>query len=427
MNVSYWIGKRLMGKREASFTKVILRIAIGAIALSLGVMLLTSLMIQGFKKEITSKVIGFWGHIHITDGGLTSTMEQQKPISFRPDYLEDLKSLTEVSYTEDDSYLSNQTLRSYGGIDHVQSFTFLPGIIATKSDFGGVILKGIGEDFDWSRMVPYIKEGAILSKDPKEGNQILISSTIARTMKIDTGQRIRLSFIKERDQIKRVFTVQGIYNTGLEEFDKQFAVVHLANIRDVLDWAPDQVGGFEVFLEDSRDMELMSDYIYYELLPPNQLAQPITTKLRGIFDWLELQDINMQTILLLMVIVAIINMTTSLLILILDRTKMIGILKALGSDDWQIRKVFLHMAGYIMLLGMAFGNLLGLGLGWLQKTTSFIKLDEASYYLTEAPIHFDFWQILWINGGTFLITLAFLVIPTWIIVKIQPVKVLAFD
>ena len=433
MNVSHFIARRIVQTNDEGFTKIIIKIAIVAIALSMSVMLITSSMISGFKNEITSKIIGFWGHIHITDGGINNTLERMNPIQADAPYLQDLLNTEQVNYQAPYSFLGMQFEGKYisaqtkGGISHVQQFTFEPGIISTKTQFGGVILKGVGKDYDWSRLQPYLIEGEPIDLNDEKDNEIILSSTIARSLKIKLGQRIRVSFIKEQDQVKRVFVVNGIYNTGLEEFDKQFAIVDVDKLRGIKNWTDNQVGGYEVFLDDIDDLETMSEYIYYEVLPPNLLAQSIKTRLNGIFEWLKLQDINMQVILILMIIVAIINMMTALLILILDRSKMIGVLKALGTSNWTVRKIFIYQAAYIILFGMSIGNILGLGLFYIQKTTGFIQLDEANYYLTQAPIDFDILSILLINVGTFVITLLFLIVPTMIISWISPVKVLTFD
>ncbi len=432
MNVSHLIAKRLLGRQEASFTRVIIRLAIAAVSLSVTVMILTSAMVSGFKNEVTDKIIGFWGHIHITDGGISSTLEQMSPISAGNDYVLEITDIAEVTYEAPRTIFGFEvdgleTLKSSGGVAHVQSFAFLPGILSTKEIFGGVILKGVGTDFDWDHMQRFMVEGVGIDHEDGVDNELILSTTIARTLKIDVGQRVQVSFIKGNDQVKRAFKVTGLYNTGLEEFDKQFAIVDLAKIQQIQGWRDDQIGGYEVFLDNIDDSELITEYIYYEVLPPNLLAQGIKSKLSSIFEWLQMQDINMQVILLLMTIVAIINMTTALIILILDRTKMIGVLRAVGSPDWTIRKIFLYQAAYIIGYGLLIGNAIGLGLAGIQKATGFIKLDEANYYLTEAPIDFDWMTIIGINIGTFVVVLLCLVVPTYLVSRIQPVKVLAFS
>lgn len=432
MNVSHLIAKRLLERQEASFTRIIIRLAIAAVALSVTVMIITSAMVSGFKNEVTDKIIGFWGHIHITDGGISSTLEQMSPISSTNDYVHELYDIAEVTYEAPRTILGFEvdgttTQQSSGGVAHVQSFAFLPGILSTRETFGGVILKGVGEDFDWEHMQRFLVEGVAIDHQDVNDNELILSTTIARTLKIDVGQRVQVSFIKGNDQVKRAFEVVGLYNTGLEEFDKQFAIVDLAKVQQILGWRDDQIGGYEVFLDNIDDSELITEYIYYEVLPSNLLAQGIKSKLSSIFEWLQMQDINMQVILLLMTIVAIINMTTALIILMLDRTKMIGVLRAVGSPDWTIRKVFLYQAAYIIGYGLVIGNVVGLGLAGIQRVTGLIKLDEANYYLTEAPIYFDWMTIIGINVGTFLVVLLCLVLPTYLVSRIQPVKVLAFS
>lgn len=433
MDISHLIARRLLHTQEQTFTRVIVKIAIAAIAVSMTVMLLTSTMIAGFKQEITKKIIGFWGHIHITDGGLSNTLEQMATITIDSSYLRTLMDTESISYQEPADILGvpitdrYRTAVTHGGIDHIQAFAFLPGILSTKELFGGVILKGVGPDYDWDRLAPYLLEGSPIDLSDAEDNELIISSTISRKLKISLGQRVRLSFIRGRQQIKRAFVVTGIYNTGLEEFDRQFAIVDISKVRDILNMGPDDIHGYEVFLDDTKDIDMYAEYIYYEILPPNLLAQGITTRLSSIFDWLKLQDINLHVILLLMILVAVINMTTALLILILDRTPMIGILKAIGCTDWHVRKIFVYQAAYIIGIGMLIGNVIGLGLSAVQKYTGFIKLDEANYYLTEAPISFDWWTIIGINLGTFVVTVLFLILPTFIITRVSPVKVLTFS
>ena len=191
-------------------------------------------------------------------------------------------------------------------------------------------------------------------------------------------------------------------------------------------WQPNQVGGIEVFVDNLDDLDIVSDYIYYEHLPPSIYSETIRQKYSSIFDWLELQNINELVILGLMIIVAIINMITALLILILDRTKMIGTLKALGASDWTVRKIFLYYAAYIVLWGMLFGNMLGLALCWIQKTYGIIELDEANYYISVAPIDVQLSSLILINVVCFVVTLIFLVLPTYLVTRITPMKALRF-
>jgi len=213
----------------------------------------------------------------------------------------------------------------------------------------------------------------------------------------------------------------------LEEYDKRFGIVDIAKVQEILGWPASDVQGMEVVLDDVRDLDIISEYIYYEVLPQEYFAETIRSKFPSIFEWLNLQDINEKIILQLMIIVAIINMITVLLILILERTQMIGILKSLGMNNWSIRKIFIYNAGYIIFFGLIFGNILGLGVAFLQKHFQFIKLEEANYYLSTAPIEINWWTVLLLNIATLVVTLIFLVIPTMLVTRITPVKALRFE
>ena len=223
-----------------------------------------------------------------------------------------------------------------------------------------------------------------------------------------------------------MFQICGIYKTGIEEYDKKFALVDMAQVQNLLGWSSSQVAGFEVFINDVKELKPTSDYIYNELITNDLYAQTVKEEQPAIFDWLDLQDVNEEVILTLMLIVSIINMVTALLILILERTNMIGTLKSLGSTNWSIQQIFLYYGTIIICTGLFLGNLVGLGFCWLEQTFQFIKLSEADYYLSYAPIKFDLWAILALNIGTLVITTLFLLLPTFLVLSITPVKALRF-
>jgi len=271
-------------------------------------------------------------------------------------------------------------------------------------------------------------EGDIIEyPDSASSDDILISKYTSGRMNIEMGQRLIVSFIKDRNHIKRRFTVKGIYNTGLEEYDSKIAIVDIREIRSILGWGSDQVGNIEVLVEHKEDIAVISDYIYYEELPAHLFSATIQEKLPSIFEWLKLQDINEQIILALMIVVGVINMITVLLILILERSKMIGVLKALGANNWSVRKIFLYNAGYIIVFGLIAGNILALSFCFLQKKFGLISLDEESYYLSVAPIDLELWSIILVNIGTFIVILVVMTLPTLLISWITPIKVLRFE
>ncbi len=434
MKLEHYIAKKVGFGKGNTFTKVIMRIAVISIAVSLAVMIVTTALITGFKQQITEKIFGFWGHIHITDSNVSLTREP-KPMDISLEFYQQLKDVEAVEYQKPlriggwELPFFNQH-KTEGGVSHAHSFALAPGIISTKKEFEGIVVKGVGPDFDWDRMKPYIKEGEPLnlnSNDSLPSDQIMISKKTASRLKLEVGSKLIMHFIDDGNELKRRFQVKGIYNTGLGEYDKKFAIADIRQVKEVYGWSKDQVGGLEIFVDDLDDMNILSEYIYYTILPANLYAETIREKFPNIFEWLSLQDINEVVILCLMIIVSIINMITALLILILERTKMIGVLKALGSNNWSIRKIFLYHAFYIISRGLIYGTLLGVGVCLLQKYTEFIKLDEANYYLSVAPIELNVLTVVLLNLGTLIVTLIFLILPTFLITRIDPVKVLRFE
>ena len=432
MNFSHFVARRIAFTNSKSFTKVIIRIAIAAVAISVATMIITSATIEGFKKEIQTKVFGFWGHIHITDTNINRTFEQV-PISKSADYLAELMDIGQLEYQAPVSYFGQELVGRYkrkstvGGVQHVQAFALAPGILTTKKEFGAIVLKGVDSTYNWEYLPDFIVEGEKLKLEGEVTENVVISTVTARQLGLEVGHKFIVSFIKDGDQTKKRFTVSGIYNTGLEEYDKRFAMVDIRKVQEILQWTADDVTGFEVFLDEPADLDVVSEYIYTDVLPPRLYTETIRSKFPSIFEWLKLQDINGVIILVLMVIVAIINMITILLVFILERTRMIGLLKALGADNWSIRGVFLYNAGYIIFFGLLIGNMLGLGLCFLQDQFRWIKLDEANYYLSYAPVLIDWWTWFLINVVTFSVTVLFLIVPTHLISKIDPVKSLRFD
>ncbi|NNF35591.1 MAG: ABC transporter permease [Saprospiraceae bacterium] len=433
MNLEHFIAKRISFSGRKSFTGIIVMIAIAAIALSLSIMIITSAIITGFKKEISEKIVSFWGDIHINDSNINRSFEQI-PIDDARDLIVSLDSIKYVEYEDDKRILGvpikGQRVmnKTKGGIRSVQGTIMAPGLMRTREDYNGIILKGIGEDFDWDRLESSIIEGKRIEfPESASSDDILVSKYTASRMKLSVGDRVLVSFIKDRDHIKRRFEVSGIYNTGLEEYDSKVAMVDISEIRSILGWSDDQVGNIEILVDNQEDLDILSEYIYYEELPAHLFSSTIRQKLPGIFEWLKLQDINEQIIMALMVIVGIINMITVLLILILERSKMIGILKAVGATNWSVRKIFLYNSGYIVFFGLVIGNVIGLLFCFLQERFSFITLDEESYYLAVAPIDLNIISILLINVGSFVVILSIMLLPTLLISWISPIKVLRFE
>lgn len=403
-----------------------------AVALSVAVMIAASALIAGFKNEISRKIFEFWGHIHITDTSYSLSFEP-KPIEQNQSFYPSLDSVRQIVYTEPEAFWGHETGRetertSRGGIRHIQAFAHKPGIIRTKTAMEGILLKGIGPDFDWENLQPYLLEGRPLQlNDTAPSRDIILSRQTADRLQVGVGDKFIVYFVKENEQLRRLFQVCGIYKTGLEEYDRKIALCDIRQVQQLLGWNNHQVAGFEVWLDDIRDLDLYNEYIYSEVLDNELLSVSIRDKFPAIFEWLQLQDYNEVVILGLMLAVAIVNMITALLVLVLERTTMIGILKALGERDGRIRQVFLYHAAVITLTGMFWGNFLGVGFCVLQDKFHLIRLNEADYYLSYAPVELSWAPWLMINLGTLFVTLVFLLLPSYVVSKVSPVRAIRFS
>lgn len=432
MNLEFFIAKKVAASNNQSFSRLIIRIAIASIALCMAVMICATAMISGFKKEISNKIFGFNGHIQIAGIGGLSVALETPPIDKNQTFYPDIANTKALPYFAKREIfgidLGQFETKTNGGIRHIQVYALKPGIIKTKRDIEGIVLKGIGADYDWTFINQFLKKGEILNlESPESERGIMISQQTADRLEVDTGSRFIVHFIINNDQIKKRLKVKGIFRTGLGEFDKSFALVDIRFIQDLMGWSEDEVGGFEIFIEDMDDLDILTQYVYEEELPSNLSGENIKKILPSLFGWLDFQDINEVIILSLMFAVCIINMITALLILIIERTNMIGILKAIGTTDWSIRKIFLYHAAYIIGLGLLWGNILGISICLLEDYFHFIKLSEENYYLSYAPIDLKLGTILALNTGTLLLTVAFLIVPTYLITKISPLKAIRFS
>lgn len=290
----------------------------------------------------------------------------------------------------------------------------------------GMVLRGIGSDFDWSFLKNYMKEGSVLmAGDSSSKNKILISKTTADRLNLKVGEQVIVYFVQQPMRYRKL-TIAGIYKTGLDEYDRLYAIVDIALIQRINDWTSDEVGGFEVFINQVDQLDEMGDLVNSEYIGQDLEAQTMKQVNPNLFDWLDLQTMNEKVIIILMILVAIINMTTVLLILILERTNMVGILKSLGGSNWMIRKIFLYHAAYITGVGLLLGNFFGIGICLAQKYFQLIKLPEESYYVSVAPVLIDPIYILAINAGTLIVCLITLIIPSYLVSGITPVKAIRF-
>ena len=371
-------------------------------------MIVAIAIVTGFQQEVRDKVTGFGAHIQIT-GYQVNTSYEAAPVSIHQPFYPNIDTLP--------------------GIRHIQVFASKAGIIKTEDQIEGVILKGIGSDFDRSFFEPRIVEGSFFSvSDSARTDDVLISLSLARRLRLQVGDAVRMYFIIP-DEIQprgRRFIVSGIYETGLDEFDRLYVIGDIWHIQRLNKWTSGQVGGFELFVEDFRQIdqmgELVNQFIGYDLK-----AQTIRQTQPQIFEWLSLHDMNVAIIIVLMVLVAGITMISTLLILILERTAMIGVLKALGARNRSIRKVFLLNAVYIIGKGLIIGNLVAFVLSYLQLKTGWVGLDQESYYVSQVPINLQLSHYLITNLGTLLVCTLMLIIPTYIVTRISPVKAIRFS
>lgn len=415
MNLPYFIAHRLIkGRRkEISFSRPINVIAITGIAMGLAVMILAVSILTGFKKEIREKVVGFGSHIQIMNFDSNISFETT-PISDTQAFIPEIKQIA--------------------GITHVQVFGTKAGIIKTQEDIQGVILKGIGSDFDWSYFGSNLVDGSVftVTDTGRPINKVIISKKISDMLKLKTGDTFAMHFIQDPPR-QRPFTISGIYETSLEEFDKIYVFCDIGHIKRLNGWEDDQVSGFEIFIDDFDTLDAMTmavrDAIGYKITEEEAKFKVtnIRTKYPQIFDWLNFQDVNVIIIIFLMLIVAGFNMISGLLILILEKTNMIGILKALGSDDITIRRVFLYQAAYLIGKGLFWGNLIGIGLAFLQLKTGVITLDPSSYYIKTVPVNLELAHILFLNAGTMAAIIIMLLVPSQLITRITPVKAIRYD
>jgi lipoprotein-releasing system permease protein len=407
MNFSYYTARRLaLGQK--SFSSFIMRTGICAIAISIAVMILAVGITGGYKKEITEKITGFNAHITIKSRDFNESHEA-RPVPADLPYIGELKKIKEVT--------------------EIQIYANKAGIIKTEQDIEGIIIKGIDSNYN----TQFLKESLIRGKIPAMSDSlpsdaILISRYTADKLRLDTGTKINIFFLQDQSQPVRVrrLSIAGIFETGLDDYDKTFAVADIRHIQKIYGWKENEAEGLEIKIGNFKDLVSVTEKVG-RLAPPEYDVLNARDIKPQIFDWLALLDTNVAIILILMVLVAAINIITSLLILMLERTNMIGILKALGARDRQIRKIFLWKAAYLILTGLLIGNTAGIGLGLLQHYSGFIRLDQESYYLTQVPFIADWKAIFLVNAGTFLFCLLVLLLPSRLIGKLSPVKAIRFD
>ena len=407
MSAQKFIADRFFSLQKENLSSTVMRLAVTSVALAIIVMLIAWAVVVGFKNQIRDKVIGFVAPIHV------QALDKNESVEETPFQL--------------DSLLVSR-LDAIDGISHYQMVANKAGMIKTEDEIQGVVLKGVDQDYDWT----YFSQCLIDGEPPKyaageRSTEVLVSKIIADKMLLAVGDDVRVWFIDKDNQARgRKFTVKGIFETGLYEFDERFVFADLNQIRKLNGWGDDECGLMEIALDDKADVYQVNEKLYYAL--PTHLASYTARQSNSqVFDWLDLLDTNVWLIMALMILVAGITVISMLLIIIIERTSTIGLLKAMGANNKFVREVFLRRSLRILLIGMLIGNVIGLGFCFLQQYTGFIKLDAATYYLSAVPIELHFSTVVFINLGTFALWLLMLLIPTSVINRISPVKSIQFE
>ena len=405
MSFASFISSRISFKSNRTYSKLIVRIAIIGIMLSLGVMILSVAIIRGFKQEIRQKLRGFAGDIQVQNYDNNNSY-QASPIHSDNDFV--------------------KKVRSSPLFTNIAPTVTKPAIIKTKTEIEGVVIKGVNKDYDWTFFKKILVSGKVInfSDTVDAQKQVMISSYTASRLNLKIGDKFLMYFVQEPLR-KRPFYVKGIFDVGVEEVDKTFVIGDLSLLVKLNNWDTDQVGGYQLQVSDFDRLDAANDFLA-DKMPLKLKSYTVVESYPTIFVWLSELDLNAEVMLILMILVGTINMISALLIIILERTSMIGIFKAMGAQNWTIQKIFLYNASYLVGIGLLLGNIFGLGISLFQHKTHFFTLDEASYYMKFVPMEIHWTDVLLLNIGTMAVCLLVLIIPSMLVAKISPVKAIRF-
>ncbi len=407
MNFEWFIAKRIHAGNQSGYSAPMVRIAVISVALGLAVMIVSVAVVVGFKHSISAKVSGFAAPLKVVPYDRNNSYEEQ-PLTFSDSLLQSLKEVQ--------------------GVTHVQITAQKGGVLKTDTQIQGVVLKGVGSDYDWTFLKKSLVQGRIpdVSGDKTSG-EVLVSERLAKMLYLKTGDPVRIWFISGTAGARgRKLVVSGIYRTSLEEFDNRYLIGDIRHIQKLNGWKPNQAGSIELLVADRKKIREVADKLYYSL-PFDITVTTVMDEYPEIYNWLDLLDANVAVILVLMVLVAGITMVSTLFIMIIERTSMVGLLKALGAHDGSLRRIFLYKASAVIVKGMLFGNAVALLFYFLQEKFHLIKLDPVSYYVDYVPLEITVYQILLINAGAFAVSLLILVVPSYAILKITPSKALRYE
>ena len=405
MNLSYFIAKRISFKEAGGFSSTIHRIAVGSLAIGLAVAILSFMVLGGFQKTVSDRVYGFTGHFQVQRFQMSNAFEEA-PMSLQSDFYTKAKNLPFLSKT--------------------QSFAHKAALLKGEDEVEGVLMKGVGQDFDTLGFAQYLVDGRLLHiPDSGVSNEIMLSRLVANKLRLNVGDRVTLYFVQEPPRFRRVEVV-GIFQTYLENFDEKIVLGEIQTIRNLNGWSKDQIGGLEIFVENPKESDELVP-VLDSILDFDLKLIDSRDKFLEIFDWLKLLDTNVVVFISLIGFVAIFNMGAILFILIMERTQMIGLLKAMGAKNFQIRRIFFWNGMKILGRGLLLGNLIGLGIGVLQDQFKLVPLDPSNYYMSYVPIDWNWPMFLFLNLGITVLTVLVLWIPVIVISKVDPIKSIRFD
>ena len=410
MGLSYHIAKRIAFNKQQSFSRFIIRLSVAATAVSIIAMIITLAFVNGFQEKVADKIFGFWGHIRV-----------QK--------YETGKSLISEELPLTKNTAVENSLATTPGVVSYQSFATKSAVLESNTEIEGVLIKGIEKNENHTALKKFLVAGKwIQFADSLYSKETIVSDAVAKQLQIKINDTIKVHFVSTNTDAQKTYrklVVVGFYHTGIDEYDKLFMIADINLIRRINNWETDQIGGYEVFVDQYQNIDAISGGLS-NALPSEWMSKSIKEIYPNIFDWLDIQDVNRNVVFIVMGIVALINLITCLLILMLERTNMIGLLKAMGATSWIIQKIFIVYASFITLAGVGFGLIIGVGICLLQQATGFITLDEASYYITVAPIKIIWWQVAAVCAGTSIVCFISLFLPTLLIPKVSPVKAIEF-
>jgi lipoprotein-releasing system permease protein len=410
VNISSFIAHRIAFNQQKSFSRFIIRLSITATVISVAAMILTLSFVNGFQDVVSQKVFSFWGHIRI---GYRQPMKAQLA--------------EEEPIEKNDSVV--RAVKTLPGVRSIHPFATKNAILKTAEEMDGVLIKGLDASYDSAHLAPFLKQGRWLRfSDSSYAREIVISEYTATQLQLKLGERLLIYFVRGDGSLRPDrLTIVGIYKTGIEQYDKHFALCDIALIRRLNSWESGEIGGYEIFLNDYEDMDATSTAIFNNAAFP-QLWETQTTreKYPDIFDWLNIVSNNGSILIVIVTIIVIINFITCLIILVLERVRMIGVLKAVGASNWTIQKIFLNHSVLITVAGILLGTAISLALIWLQQKTGLVHLKEAEYYMDTAAVKIDWRQIALVNGATLMVSVLVLLIPSLLVRKIQPIKAIRF-